>query len=154
MLPPLLLRGDHFAAADVFERGYGLIKQVPSLSSAFWLEGEYQTLQGTIEYADEYYACAFIGSTLIEGKSSNAPIDLAGIQAITVENAADKSGTNLTLEVSGSSFSDSASFQLHVYPVLKLKIDDYISMEVTDVVPVHISFPAGQKNALVTGSLC
>lgn len=110
-------------------------------------------MQGTIEYADEYYAYSYVDKTLAEGKTSNVPIELAGTQAITVENAADKSGTNLTLEVSGLSFSDTASLQLHVYPVLKLKIDDYISMEVTDVVPVHVSFPAGQRFALVTGRL-
>lgn len=127
------------------------MKQVPSVSPAFWLEGEYLTLQGTIEYADEYYASAYVGSSRFEGKSSNVPIDLVGSQAITLENAADKSGNNLTLEVASGAFPTSGQFDLHIYPVLKLKIADYISMEVTDVVPVHLSFPADTRNVLVTG---
>jgi len=88
-----------------------------------------------------------------EGKSTNVPIQLVNPSTIKIENAADKSGTNLTLEVTGVVTLGSLPWQLHVYPVIKLKIDDYISMEVTDVVPIHLNFPAEQRNALVTGRL-
>lgn len=100
---------------------------------------------------DQYYVKEVTSAGVVrQGKSAGLSLDLSKSE-IFLENAADKIGTNLSLEISSGEIQSSGNFDLYIYPVIRFRVEDYVDMEVVDVVPIHLSFPTNTKTGQVNG---